>query len=378
MRRAIAHGVATTVFALGAACSGAGESGPVGSRYTIKVSAELRSASRLSIDTATVTVVGGLRRDPEEEFNHRNGFLSGVPLSGDRFAVIDEYRVRVIDRLNHQVAVFGKRGRGPDEALGYSAICSTRGDTLIAYDISLRRVSVLDSAGALVRQFSASELGAMTSHACFDDGTFLVARRDPMEGGTLGGLLLRVNTRGKVVSELGEVELMTPLVQVSVLASSANVWIADPRSPTIRVLDASGRPAFDFLLRERRRRLSPDEARRRSPVASVRGGSAGSDQRLADADMLAPYFERVLVEDGRRLWIQMPQQDLREVATWVAVSDSGTVLGFVEFAGYSGGAMPPLPIKFVDNGVWLLMRDEDGVATFGYRKISGMRSRAPN
>ena len=124
----------------------------------VRMSEALDHGARLSYDSAALVVLGGLRADPEDEFNHRNGFLFGTELSDGSFAVIDEHRVRIIARDNTQRTVFGKSGRGPRESLGFSAVCATRGDTLVAYDIFLRRISVLTGKGELVRQFAVRDI----------------------------------------------------------------------------------------------------------------------------------------------------------------------------------------------------------------------------
>jgi hypothetical protein len=340
----------------------------------VKASQELRRARAMILDPAPEVSIGGVQDDPEDEFNHRNGFLSAVALSDGGIAVIDDARLRIYHRDGTPRAVIGRSGRGPGEVGAYSAICATRGDTLVAYDYQLRRVSVVAPDGSAFKQFSVNDTGTMAPDACFADGTFLLRKLDEAPGGALGGMVSRVRTDGVVAGEIGSFPHMTQMVRITAAVAIDRVWIADPRSATLRRFDGTGRTDLMLMLRDAPVRMTSEEAASRLPVAAVRGGRAPGIERIPDADMVAPLFERVMVESPDRLWLQLPVGDFREPSRWVALDVTGEVRGHIEFPGFSGGAMPPLPVQFVPGGVWLLHRDADGAATFRFHRIKSSGS----
>lgn len=362
-RRSQAFVVATLACA---ACTGSDSDD---ARNVVELSSELAQvAVRYELAPPTL-IIGGLKDSAEDEFNHSNGFLSAAALSDGGLAVIDETRLRLFGPDGSARAVLGKRGRGPGEVGGFSFVCVTRGDTVVAYDYQLRRISVTGPGGDSLAQFSANGIGAMAAEACFSDGTFMLRRLDDAPGGALGGIVSRVNTLGEPVAELGSFPQLTPVLRITTAATGDHFWVADPRTRDIRRFDASGQANLTLRLRETLRALTPDEVAQRSPEGAARSGAARTSPRVSSTEEVSPLYERVTFEGRDRLWIQLPQMDFREPSRWVRVDVSGTVHGMLELPGFTGGGMPPIIVQFLDRGVWLLHRDVDGAASFRFHQL---------
>ena len=59
--------------------------------------------------------VGGIESNPDEEFDHRQGYLRGVRLSNGGLAVSDVARVHYFDATGKRIRIVGRNGAGPEE-----------------------------------------------------------------------------------------------------------------------------------------------------------------------------------------------------------------------------------------------------------------------
>ncbi|HEX6314708.1 MAG TPA: hypothetical protein VFZ73_07610, partial [Gemmatimonadaceae bacterium] len=56
--------------------------------------------------------VGGVEANPDEEFDHKQGWLAGTRLSSGGLAVIDLTRVHYFDSKGKRIRIVGRRGQG--------------------------------------------------------------------------------------------------------------------------------------------------------------------------------------------------------------------------------------------------------------------------
>jgi len=89
--------------------------------------ARLTAPLTLRLSDSALLKVGGFRGNANDEFNHLNGYLTGVLLSDGGLALADWTRVRIFDDRGEQTAVVGTEGSGPGEFRGVDAtLCAAR------------------------------------------------------------------------------------------------------------------------------------------------------------------------------------------------------------------------------------------------------------
>ena len=80
-------------------------------------------------------------------------------LSDGRIAVLDrgDKELRLYSADGRYLSASGREGEGPGEFRGSSSVHVVAGDTMVVWDMSLRRLSLFDSAGAFVRSVTLQE-----------------------------------------------------------------------------------------------------------------------------------------------------------------------------------------------------------------------------
>ncbi len=102
-------------------------------------------------DTAMVDIVGG--GTPETDLSQVNG---AVRLGGDRIVVASglSNAIRFFDNQGKLTATMGRAGAGPGEFQGLGGLWRTAGDSVLASDMMLQRLTLVTPAGAFARNFS--------------------------------------------------------------------------------------------------------------------------------------------------------------------------------------------------------------------------------
>lgn len=333
--------------------------------------------------------IGGLKEYDEDEFNHRSGFLTGVSFSDGGLAVIDWTKVRIFDAAGAQTAVVGRNGSGPGEFRGLMRLCRTRGDTLIAFDGNLRRITIFARNGFMIRQFE-TPLNGFQNDGCFNDGTFttqMVLRPTGDEVPLTAALHLDLN--GKVFDSIGVFPSMSfrgVSQYASLVVRGPSLYISDPRKNEVRRFDATGKLTGIIRMADKPRAMTADEATRwlGGPVAAA--GSAGSAAPTATPAAGAatwPFYRGILVDSDQRLWVRDFPADDSAPERWTAYDSAGLVIGALDLPRgpvrtmmnpqtRQSETIPGMPPMFIDargNEIILLERDSDGAAHFRTRKI---------
>lgn len=163
-----------------------------------------------TVDSVPSLAVGVAEGAREHEFNHVSDVL---PLSGGGFVVADggNRELRWFDDEGRLVATAGREGKGPGEFVGLGSIW-VRGDTVVALDDFLHRVSLFHPAGRFIRSIQVPQGpplgGSVFFAALLDDGTVLV--RAPATGNIAGASrrperLHRIDASGRLLGGAGEV-----------------------------------------------------------------------------------------------------------------------------------------------------------------------------
>ena len=295
--------------------------------------------------------VGGVEVNPEEEFDHKQGWLAGARLSAGGLAVIDLTRVHYFDARGKRIRIVGRRGQGPGEFQTLTTICMTRGDTLILNDMSNRRVSVLDEHGRIVRTIAQANYGDALIHSCFGDGSFLLQRR-------LGtarerqAAVVRLRTDGSVANMVGTFDVtgfdMVTQTIPRISAASDAVYYSNPYTSEIRVHDALGALRRIIRIADRGERITQSLADERlgwtlpnNLTAAER--TAMMDQRRATPRIAQtwPVFYTLKVGSDGTLWVQ--DYDPKTFAppdAWTAIDSTGRIIGRLIFPPRPGGRRP--------------------------------------
>ena len=329
--------------------------------------------------------VGGLELNPDEEFDHKQGYLRGVRLSNGGFAVIDVSRVHYFDARGKRVRIVGKKGRGPEEFLYLTSICRTRGDTLILYDSHNRRLSVLDGNGRILRTILQGDNGNAPTDFCLDDGSFVLERMDQLNG-LRQKRVTRLRTDGSIRNVVGSFRMLFDMITMaptSIAVSGDLVYYGNPFTSEIRVYDSSGNLRRIIRTADKGDRITDTMAEER--MAWTIPGNVTGTARTKQMDRLRalprvgntwPAFYRFVVGSDGTIWVQDYDQKTLSGA-WTAIDSSGRIVGRLIFPSVPWRAINLEVHSFGHDYVIVRRIDTDmasSLAIYPFVKIDG-RSR---
>lgn len=316
-------------------------------------------AQRWRITDRPVLAIGVLE-GPEAYQMYRVGGV--LQLEDGRIVVSNggTQQVRYYDRSGLIVHEVGSEGEGPGEFRGLGSLMRFRGDSLLAFDRQLRRVTVLDGQGRVSRTFPVEaggtgfpmaigwlEPGGLASIVWrfgMDEEFETGYRRDPLEVSTYDAEGRHLATLGtwpgmETRMEIGESFMRTmavPFGRASFAATSSDhVYVGTSDRWRIEVRDASG--ALTGLIR-RSRPLDPVEPSHREAFREeylARANDEEARQRLA-ADLTSvkwqetfPAFSALTVDALGDLWVGAADRPGEDGRTWTVFDPEGRLLGDV-------------------------------------------------
>jgi hypothetical protein len=285
---------------------------------------------------------------------------SAVPLPGDRIAFVNGVGSEVrVHRINGDLeATMGRAGEGPGEFRVPWRLFNWPGDSLLVWDVGLRRASIFAVSGELGRTFQVPNLqeGQPDVHGVLPNGHLLVSSEDRYKHRNQNAVrrdtldLYRLNSAdGSMVpagrfagQEQYEMEV-PPVVLLEgapfgaasyVAAREGHTLVADNRAAQISVLDSTGAVVHILRLelagqpvtaeaRKAFERANVDETWRPTYLAAKR-------QFIAEAPIPSemPGMGEVVLADDGSYWVAayVPEHDRETVArTWWVVSREGHV-----------------------------------------------------
>ena len=316
--------------------------------------------------------VGGLNEDPAKEFDHKQGYLRAAILSTGGMAVIDVVRVHYFDKSGKSIKIVGRSGAGPEEFRYITAVCATRGDTVVVYDGRNARISIFDATGKVVRTIPTERNGSLGFDACFGDGTFALT------GSTFGGQgapsttkLTRLNTDGKVINVIGEWTRspfsFVTMAEVTNLAAGNRLYRADPDAGQVSSYDLNGKLLQSIRFTDPRVAITDAEIENalkgtiptNTPASEVR--ERMERMRAMDHPTHWELFGTVQIDPLGRLWIMHRQLDRTQPGTWTAIDATGKVVARLVLP--PRGKYPFNIIAFGNNSV-IIRRFDDDLATY--------------
>jgi len=330
--------------------------------------ARLKAPLVFRLGTTPSLEVGGIEDSPEVEFNHNQGFLTGARLSNGGLAVIDTDRLQYFGPDSRRVRVVGRHGRGPQEFLYLTAICRTRGDTVVVADSHNRRFSVVDGSGNVVRTFLANDLRLPTHSFCFSDGTLVLTRMVLSTGfGITRVQLQRVRLDGSVVNQIGDYPSPTFNAYTQsiprAVAMGQRLYYGDGTSGEVLVLSPSGSLLTIIRSADPRIRITQADAEKRLNATIRPLGSAAERDKFAERLRSRPYpstwpaYDRIHVAPDGTLWVQDYEVTPSRADSWTAFDSSGRLLGRLLIPGPTKGDMMVEVMGFGTNEILLRRRD---------------------
>lgn len=320
------------------------------------------------LEDRAVLVVGGTQADPDDELDAGQGYLRAARLGDGGLAVIDVDKVRVYDATGALLRTIGRRGAGPQEFRYLTAICATRGDTIVVHDTHNTRLGVIDPhMGTIVRMISATN-DWLPPSACLADGTFVVGRFvvDSVAE-EFGYDVIRRRLSGDSVAYLGRAMRSRSMARmegaISIAATEHQVHIARPQFSEVRAFAPTGELSRVLRMRNPIRELSATKA-------SVLGAqvAAGSQGQVAPPEVAAtvqlPFFQRVMGDPAGRIWIQDLLAPGYTTDVWTAYESDGTRLGTLSIPRAARGEVTEV-IAFVRDGILMRRNAPDGAAIVG-------------
>ena len=302
----------------------------------IENSARKDAPVRFRLGDKPLVEVGGIEPNPDEEFDHKQGYLRGVRLSNGGLAVMDVSRVHYFDASGKRIRIVGRRGGGPEEFQYLTSICRTRGDTIILNDSHNRRLSVLDGSGRILRTILRGDNGSAPFDFCLDDGS-LVLQRSIGELGARQYRLTRLRTDGSIVNLVGTFDAngfdMVTMVAPTIAASGDALYYGDPFASEIRIYDLSGSLRRVIRTADQGDRITDAEAEKRMAMTIPRNVTAA--ERTARMERMRarphartwPVFRQLTVGADGTIWVQDFNKTYPSPDGWTAIDSTGRIVG---------------------------------------------------
>ena len=294
--------------------------------------------------------VGGTELNPEQEFNHLQGYLRGVRLSNGGLAVIDVTRVHFFDARGTRIRIVGREGSGPQEFLYLTAICRTRGDTIVVGDNRNRRLSVIAPDGPIVRTIAQGNNGGpQVEGFCFSDGAVAVMRPiGELRAGARTQRITKVQINGTVERVIGDFDgrLFDIVSQTSVgiAAHGRTLFFGDPAAGEVRQYTDAGKLLRIFRLTEPRQRITEAEVEERlarmnpsNMTDAARKEQIARFRALPRSDTW-PLYYRFFVSSEGILWFHDFRRDYRAATIWSGFDSAGRAVGRLELPAPRGPA----------------------------------------
>lgn len=286
--------------------------------------------------------------------------IAGVARLGDgRIAVADQgaHGVRLFSANGRLLGKSGREGAGPGEFRYLFSLDALVDDSLLVFDGSLYRFTILDDEGRYVRTFRVDAEDALIWPVAILGGErILVATGRPFGGQRGSGVFvdtarfLVADTRGTILDTIGQFPVGERYVRIEgqrrttlslpfgramqVTAHEGRIYVALSDQYGIHVYGADGRLDEIFELSLALHEVTEDHIER---YTASRMELRNERRRRVEARLLRempfprtfPAFERLLVDPEGNVWAEEYQRPGDRVANWLVLDSHGRWLGWV-------------------------------------------------
>jgi 6-bladed beta-propeller len=247
----------------------------------------------------------------------------------------------------------GRTGGGPGEYRAIQGVQRLRADSLLVYDPSLHRVSILDPEGHFVRSVPLSApseaLGSVVVVASLTDGTFVVGYSEFRTGAprpeavTFTQRVYRYDSSGRLLGPIGQFFASEHFVQSAPpsmggiaywnrafgrqwsIAPVAHGFVAGEGSDfTVMQYGPTGAPVLLHRLARQPRAVTPEDIAtyRQLSLATTRPQDAVLEQRRLDEmpyPRTFPTYRRLLTDPKGRIWLEIYPTPGEQSSDWVVL-----------------------------------------------------------
>ncbi len=318
-------------------------------------------SERWSVSTTPTLEIGRAEGDPSYLLDQVRGALR---LPDGRIAVANggTSEIRFFDSTGTYLASSGRKGEGPGEYQVLQWIWKAPGDSLVAFDGRLMRISVLDSSGVAVRTFHIAPAGERGPPSAFgstpsDDllvtsgsGSFHFGQVGWIRGGST--YVTRYSADGTFLNEIYQAPSTPHWGYAAGGRSSAyyapfaigwlvygyggdRVYEGGGNTPEVRVFAPDGTPIRIVRWKAPTRPVTDDvKARYRETLLSEVKPSEkeyweGWLAQVPFPDHLPVYWTLKGDPDGN-LWVERYRTDWERQPTWLVFDSAGVLLGDVD------------------------------------------------
>ena len=318
--------------------------------------------------------LGGLRDNPNDEFDSRNPFLAAARLSTGALVVNDYAQLKFFSSAGRFVRAAGRAGSGPGEFHQIREICIIHGDTILTIDGSNGQLTFWDSSGRHISTYTRP--GFVPQRGCLRDGTVVVRAPPTRTQGTLGITAEYTIRRrdGSVVQSLGELPapLYIPPVfwEPTVLVANNLVYVAPATSFEVSIRDTLGHNLRVIRVLDPPRSITDDDWRRMF-ASTVPGSDLDPTKAKEVARLMSrprpsqlPAYHAVSLDPKGRIWVG----DYEDRRLWTVFAPNGEVIGRVtlpigtELAGIE------------DDEIVVRHRDSDGAIRLTFHRLRTLPS----
>lgn len=294
---------------------------------------------------------------------------AAVARIGETIAIADlkGNAVRMFDIQGSFLKSVGREGSGPGEFRGAAILHACSGDSLFVEDVQLNRITVLDAAGTVVREYQRPLF--VHSSTCSRSGvlaaqTYAWGEGGPGEEEVWYAPIRLLSTAGEAIAVIDSVRLGqgVPLAaQTTMAASNDRLYVGTADSPYVHVYGLDGEPAGRIETGVPLRMTS--NAAKEAFVDEMLGDFfrdnpemlARERQRWLATPMPAnlPAYRRILASPNGTLWLDLTAPG--DTITWLrAIGIDGTVLGDAHLPATLR------PVAVDDEYLFVRYEDEDG------------------
>lgn len=296
--------------------------------------------------------------------------VTGIVRTADgRILVADGQRqtVRAYDASGRHLADWGREGAGPGEYRYLRRLYAYRGDSLAAFDMRARRITVLSSSGTVGRIVSQQvgmimRSGYIPAQSCCDmagalaDGSFLIEMPEMIQTNASGTFtsevtLVRLSSDGARVDTIAVVpgseyrgdRTVRNGFRAAILGPRFHVAVTDRAlvhgngsAPSFSLIMSDGTRRNGIPLSASRSRVTP--AMRQAEVAERRrrfeqGPSEGTLEQYLSVPITdyLPAFDRIIPDGPEQVWLRQPRipGDTSSTAEYVVMNVNGRTVARV-------------------------------------------------
>jgi len=275
-------------------------------------------------------------------------------LQDGRVVVADagSLQLRYFDVAGALDAVIGRSGEGPGEFRDITWFGTLPGDSLLVWDVMLRRLTVFDATGARVRDAVNQTQSSITG--VFDDGSMVgrgfVSFDAPPSGMVRPpNAVVHVNPDGSLADSIGAVSgsdaYFAPIERgfrvisppfgrnTAIAARGDRLYIGDTELPEIRVLVSGGAPRLFVRWDDAGRRVTTADIERAKQEAV---GDEEDDAARRDVEQIyarmpiaesMPVWSSVHVSRDGEMWVQRYRPSWEEgPVEWIVFDSNGAFI----------------------------------------------------